>query len=366
MTADPQPNASRASWKGSSLDWRADALHVFAPAEIEEIDGALTHLKSLGDLDFPEITTATFPLPTVGGYFARLRDELRRGRGFVLLRGLPRERYSADDMARIYYGFGVHIGAPGPQSWQGELLGNVIDASDIEADPRGYRKGGRQNFHTDPCRRGGALPALRRAKAGGKSRIASSVGIHDAICERRPDIARRLYAGYRYHRMELDARFGEGVQTSEQPVPIYAVRDGELSSYYMLNYAKMAAQHGFSTLSDFDLEALEEIQRLANSDEFYLDMSIEEGDIQFLNNRIMLHSRSDYEDWPEVARRRHMLRLWLQMPSWPAMPREQVLHTPGDRLLWRRQRRPRMEFPTAYLEDMAQYLREGRKLVAAA
>ena len=365
MTADPQPIASRASWKGSTLDWRADALHVFAPAEIEEIDGALTHLKSLGDLDFPEITTATFPLPTVGGYFARLRDELRRGRGFVLLRGLPRERDSADDMARIYYGFGVHIGAPGPQSWQGELLGNVIDVSDIEADPRGYHKGGRQNFHTDSADVV-ALLCLRRAKAGGKSRIASSVGIHDAICERRPDIARRLYAGYRYHRMELDARFGEGVQTSEQPVPIYAVRDGELSSYYMLNYAKMAAQHGFSTLSDFDLEALEEIQRLANSDEFYLDMSIEEGDIQFLNNRIMLHSRSDYEDWPEVARRRHMLRLWLQMPSWPAMPREQVLHTPGDRLLWRRQRRPRMEFPTAYLEDMAQYLREGRKLVAAA
>ena len=365
MTAPPSPIASRASWKGSTLDWQADALHVFAAAEIEEIDAGLQHLKGLGDLDLPEITTETFPLPTVGNYFVRLREELRYGRGFVLLRGLPRERYSVDDMARIYYGFGAHIGAPGPQSWQGELLGNVIDVSDIEADPRGYHKGGRQNFHTDSTDVV-ALLCLRAAKAGGKSRIASSVGIHDAICERRPDIAQRLYQGYRYRRMELDAKFGEGVVVSPEPVPIYVNRGGELSSYYMLNYAKMAAQHGDGALSDFDMEALEEIQRLANSEEFYLDMSIEEGDIQFLNNRIMLHSRSHYEDWPEVARRRHMLRLWLQMPSWPAMPASQVLHTAGDRLLWRRQRKARMEFPSTYLEDMAQYLREGRKLVAAA
>jgi hypothetical protein len=366
MTAThPSPIASRASWKGSTLDWQKDALHVFAPAEIEEIDAALRHLKSLGDLDLPDITTDAFPLPTVGRYFVRLREELRRGRGFVLLRGLPRERYSIDDMARIYYGFGVHIGAPGPQSWQGELLGNVIDVSDIEADPRGYHKGGRQNFHTDSCDVV-ALLCLRAAKSGGKSRIASSVGIHDAICERRPDIARRLYEGYRYRRMALDAQHGEGVVVSPEPVPVYFVRDGELSSYYMLNYARMAAEAGESTLSDFDMEALEEIQRLANSEEFYLDMSIEEGDIQFLNNRIMLHSRSHYEDHPEVSRRRHMLRLWLQMPSWPDMPPRQVLHTAGDRRLWRRQRRARMEFPSAYLEDMAQYLREGRKLVAAA
>ncbi|MCC7272356.1 MAG: TauD/TfdA family dioxygenase [Alphaproteobacteria bacterium] len=361
----PAPIASPASWRGSTLDWRKDALHVFAPAEIAEIDAGLAHLRSLGDLDFPEITPATFPLPTVGGYFARLREELRFGRGFVLLRGLPRERYSVDDLARIYYGFGAHLGAPGPQSWQGELLGNVIDVSDIEADPRGYHKGGRQNFHTDSCDVV-ALLCLRAAKSGGKSRIASSVGIHDAIVERRPDIARRLYRGYRYRRMDLDAQFGEGVVVSPEPVPIYVRRGDELSSYYMLNYARQAAARGESVLEDADREALDEIQRLAGSDEFYLDMSIDEGDIQFLNNRIMLHSRTEYEDHPEVARRRHMLRLWLQMPSWPAMPQEQVLHTAADRRLWLRQRKARMEFPSAYLAEMARYLEEGRKLVAAA
>ena len=69
-----------------------------------EIDAALSHLRLLGDIDFPGITPDTFPLPSLGGYLAGLGDELRSGRGFLLLRGLPRERYSLDDLARIYVG----------------------------------------------------------------------------------------------------------------------------------------------------------------------------------------------------------------------------------------------------------------------
>ena len=53
-----------------------------------------------------------------------------------MLRGIPREKYSADDMARIYFGLGSYIGKPLTQSYQGDLLGHVIDVSDVEADAR--------------------------------------------------------------------------------------------------------------------------------------------------------------------------------------------------------------------------------------
>jgi len=141
----------RAAWTGATIDYRTDGLHTLAAPEIEEIDAALGHLRGCGDIDFPDITPTNFPLPTLGAFFRDLRDELRFGRGFVLLRGLPRERYSTDDMARIYFGLGAHIGTPLPQSWQGELLGHVIDVSDIEPGARGYHKGGAQRFHTDSC-----------------------------------------------------------------------------------------------------------------------------------------------------------------------------------------------------------------------
>ena len=37
------------------------------------------------------------------------------------------------DTGQLYYGLGVHLGRPVAQSYQGELLGNVIDVSDVEA-----------------------------------------------------------------------------------------------------------------------------------------------------------------------------------------------------------------------------------------
>jgi hypothetical protein len=83
-------------------------------------------------------------------------------------------------------------------------------------------------------------------------------------------------------------------------------------------------------------------------------MNIGEGDIQFLNNRILLHGRTGYEDWPEVARRRHLMRLWLRVPSWPELPENQGVHSPADQPMWLRQRRPSMEVPSRYLAEMTQ------------
>src|SRR5688572_5590080 len=93
----------RANWTGARLDYRHDGLHTLSAPEVAEIDAALVHLRGLGERDFPAITAETFPLPTLGRFFGQLRDELRVGRGFLLLRGIPRERYSTDDMARIYF-----------------------------------------------------------------------------------------------------------------------------------------------------------------------------------------------------------------------------------------------------------------------
>ena len=42
------------------------------------------------------------------------------------------------------------------------------------------------------------------------------------------------------------------------------------------------------------------------------------GDIQFINNYTILHSRTGFVDGPAPERKRHMLRLWLKFPKpWP-------------------------------------------------
>ncbi len=339
----------RAAWTGATIDYRTDGLHMLSVAEVAEIDAALGHLRGLGNLDFPAITTATFPLPTLGSFFRGLRDELRFGRGFVLLRGIPRERYSTDDMARIYFGLGAHIGSALPQSWQGELLGHVIDVSDIEPGARGYHAGGAQRFHTDSCDVV-SLMCLQAAKSGGASRICSSIAVHRRLERERPDLLQVLYDGFVFRRREVDAEHGSGVLVRR--ISVFARTGEEISVFLSGDYPNRAVAAGDAVMTPLQREALDEVQRIAASPETYLDMSIGEGDIQFLNNRLLLHGRTGYEDHHAMARRRHLLRLWLKVPEWPSLPAGQAMHTGEDHPLWWRQRTPFMEVPSRYLAQI--------------
>ena len=44
------------------------------------------------------------------------------------------------------------------------------------------------------------------------------------------------------------------------------------------------------------------------------------GDIQILNNHAILHSRTEFEDWPEPERKRHLLRLLMFTPAFADVP----------------------------------------------
>ncbi|HVH81925.1 MAG TPA: TauD/TfdA family dioxygenase [Stellaceae bacterium] len=349
MSVTLAPAEGPAAWFGPQIDYRVEGMHVLSAGEIAEIDAALAHLHSLGPLDFPDITPEKFPLPTLGGYFASLGEELRHGRGFLLLRGLPRERYSLDDIGLVYYGIGVHLGRPVAQSYQGELLGNVIDVSDVEAQARGYHAGGGQRMHSDNCDVV-ALMCVRAARAGGISRIVSAAAVHNRLLETRPDLLEALCGEWVFRRMELDAQYGTGPLTKR--VVIFSRESGQLTCNVSGSYPYRAAKAGDWVMSSTQIEALDEMARIAASPELYLDMSIGEGDIQFLNNRTILHGRTDYEDSREIATRRHMLRLWLQMPTWPPLPANQGMQSPADYPLWQRQRTPFMEVPTRYLAEM--------------
>ena len=58
-------------------------------------------------------------------------------------------------------------------------------------------------------------------------------------------------------------------------------------------------------------------------EECAVDIDFKRGDIQFLNNFVMLHTRREYVDWPEASRKRHLLRLWLTDVGARPIPKEQ-------------------------------------------
>lgn len=358
----PQPIGGPAAWRGPGLDWTAEGLHVFSEEEIREIDLALRHLKTLGEVDLPDITRESFPLASTARTLEMIRSKLERGRGFALLRGLPRERYSADDMARIFFGIGAYVGRPTAQSYLGEMLGHVMDVSDIEDVPRAYHAGGHMGMHTDSCDIIG-LMCLRAAKSGGASRIVSAVALHDELLASDPEVLRTLYRGFFYRRKDLDGKFGTGRLLSEDRVPVFSGNNDAptpLACYFLPGYAKSAAVRGDAELTALERAAIDHIERVAESPDFYLDMNFAEGDIQFLNNRLVLHGRTDYEDAKSIAQRRHLLRLWLQVPHWPRLPKNQVFHTSEDHALWLQRRSAHMELPSTYFAAMQGLASAGR------
>ncbi|MEN9775285.1 MAG: hypothetical protein RL322_2355, partial [Pseudomonadota bacterium] len=188
------PIQSPGVWRGPEIDWKKEGLHVLSETELAEIDRALAHLLSKGRLDLPEITPETFPLHRMGDFMRALPARLAHGVGFLMLRGLPRRQYSDDDMLRIYAGLGSYISAPMVQSYLGDLIGHVVDVSDVEPKSRGYRKGGGQLMHTDSCDIIG-LMCLRTALSGGESRISSALAVFNEIAEKRPDVLEILERG---------------------------------------------------------------------------------------------------------------------------------------------------------------------------
>lgn len=341
---------SPGAWKGPEIDWTQEGLHVLSDAQLKEIDDALQHLLAQGDVDFPDITQQNFPLGSVGSLMGSLPKRLRDGCGFLMLRGLPRDRYSDDDMARIYFGLGSYIGRTMTQSYLGDLLGHVVDVSDLDPKGRGYRKGGGQLMHTDSCDIIG-LMCLRTAISGGASRISSALTVHNYLAEYHPEALDILRRGLFLKRTDEDGRHATRTY-SEKPVPFFTEHDGEVTCYLPTGYARLAEKSGQVPFGEAESQALLLARKAAASPEHYLDMGFKEGDIQFLNNRMMVHGRTDYEDYKELPKRRHLLRMWLRVESWPKMPTEQIFHTDEDMRLWSVSRRPRMELPSIHDRDL--------------
>jgi hypothetical protein len=363
--ADLTPTRAPAAWRGPDVDWTRECLVLLDDGDLDEIRAALAHLHARLPRGSLPLARADFPLVRVAEKLGRVGHALHAGKGFAMLRGLPRHDFDADQMAQIYFGLSIYLGVPIPQSHRGELLGHVLDLTGYGDVARAYQDGGHMNMHTDSCDIIG-LMCLRTARAGGASRISSSLAIHDTLATERPDLLARLYRGYFFMRGEKDASLGDGRRVSRAPLPVYARVPGwpqQVSCYFLGSYIRRAAQAGHGTLSEADLEAVQAIERMAESPEYYLDMQFQDGDIQFLNNRVILHGRAHYEDAPRIEARRHLMRMWLRAPDWAALPAAQVMHSAEDHRLWLQYRDAGLELPMAYIDSLRVRATEREKQV---
>lgn len=306
-------------WTGPEMEQReAEWTYDLTPSDLAELEAAREAVQVRG-LDITEIRSADFPLPTLGPTLEGLRDEVVNGRGFVRLRGMPVEDRPIVESATMYWGLGTWFGSARSQNAKGHLLGHVYDLggnSAIDPHVRSYATSEEQNFHIDRSDMV-ALLCLRRAKSGGLSRLASSMAVHNVMLARRPDLLERLYQP-----LPVDRR-GE-VPEGKAPfyeAPVFNEYAGHLSVLYSRSHIGSAQRFPEARrLTPEDIEALDMLNALAGAPELRLDMTFMPGDVQILHNHTILHARTAYQDWPEVERKRHLLRLWLSPPNGRPLP----------------------------------------------
>ena len=310
-----KPLNSPAAWHGRDLVGRDDWILSLERSHVEELETALAAVVERG-LDPVQITAADFPLPTLSSLCRQMRSELEGGRGFVVLRGLPVQHFSAAQIARMFWGLGTHVGSAEPQDGAGNLLHHVRDTGmDLDKhDVRAYQTNRAIGYHND-----GAdvflLLCVQAARHGGRTRLVSSAAVFNEILARRDDLARILQEPFYF-----DAR---GQQAPGRPpyqlVPIFNFHAGYLNVLYKREYIDLALRFPqVPALSEQQIEALDLLDEVC--DELALEFEVRPGEILIVNNYDLLHARSAYRDQGPGAQKRHMLRLWVSIPNGRPLP----------------------------------------------
>ncbi len=315
---------------GLSSPGRSDWIEHLSGDEIADVESAVRQLETAPALS---ILSNDVSLPTLGPCLRGLLDEVLNGRGFVLIRSLPVERWTRREAAIAFLAIGAHLGLLRMQNAAGHLLGHVQDLGRSSNDPntRIYQTRERQTHHTDSCDVVGLL-CLRAAKSGGLSNLVSSTTIFNEMRRRRPDLLKVLLEP-----IETDRR-GEVPEGSKPyfTIPVFNYHDGLVSAIYQRQYIESARRFpDVAPLTATQIEALDLLDQLANDPKLNLMMELRPGDIQLVHNHTILHDRTGFEDYPEPERKRHLLRLWLAPPGARSLPKVFAERfgsiTPGER-----------------------------------
>ncbi|HET6950530.1 MAG TPA: TauD/TfdA family dioxygenase [Acidimicrobiales bacterium] len=299
----------------TQCEWRTGEVgdsYIFHLTDdhLAELDAALAGAETQVD-DVLDITRELFPLPTLGPELATIADDLVNGRGMVLIRGVPVDRYSKDRASAIYWGVGMHLGHPWPQNAKGHLLGDVADQGKSVDDPtaRGNELGGVPlPFHSDGSDLVGLL-CLDAGAGGGDSLVANAVTIHNDLVREAPGLAAELYRPFPY---DLRGEHAPGSR-SWYTMPVFSRRGDRLFVRYIRPYIESSKRHPDAPRpSEAARAALDRVDAMCADPQYRVALGMRPGDMQFVNNYHVLHARDAYIDDRAAGKVRHLKRLWLE------------------------------------------------------
>jgi hypothetical protein len=259
---------------------------------------------------------AHYALPEAAAFFTKVRGILERGVGFVLIDRLPVEDMSEEEAKSVYWVLSKLIGRPVAQKWNGTMMMDVWDSGKKPTPGSGVRLSQTSidlayhsdNAHNDAPAEYVGLLALKIAREGGLSSVMSFYTVHNYLRRHHPDELKRLYKPFFWDRM-LEHRPDDSALFN---APIFRYVDGDLQARLgtlQIRNAYALLEGGMDAATE---QALAALDRAFSDEHNAVSMMLQPGQIQFLNNRIIGHSRTEFVDCDDPALKRHLVRIWLR------------------------------------------------------
>jgi alpha-ketoglutarate-dependent taurine dioxygenase len=310
MVAQALPE--RLLWRGDTLP--AEAGRLLLPAAVERELDTIVEALVRDPLPLLLLRPEDFVLDAARTFMGTVKRTIDDGPGFAIVDRLPVERWPVDGARTVWWLLASLVARPVAQKWDGTA---IYDVTDLGKPPgNGVRPdvtNAEQNFHTDnsynnvPPHYVG-LMCVRTAMEGGVSGIVSFATAHEEMRRRHPDLLPRLYRPFYFDRQREHAP--DDVMTTHHPM--LDASDGRL----VARLSRFQVRNGYtlagSTLDAEGEAALEAFEAILNEPGMAARFQFEPGQMQIIDNRALGHKRTGFRDWPDAARKRLLVRLWLR------------------------------------------------------
>lgn len=304
----------------ASFTWDTDTLWERTAWRIQVTDQLLSVFRqtvadlALDDGFFESYAHGEIALPGLQELADEMRKELQEGSGVVWLKGSPASGFTETQMKFFFLAVGEAMG---------NTIGNYGRLYDVK-DHGGSHKKERipvsqtratTGFHTDSSAHNTmpdivALLCVQPARTGGESLVVSAAAVHEELRKTNPEALTLLYR--EFIRDVVTPGVGktrEALLNNRFPVFSQGLYGPGVSFRYMRYWIEKGHQEADLALSDEELAALDTLDMLLSLPQFAAQFKLEAGDQVWVNNHMVAHNRTGYEEDPQEPR--HLVRMWI-------------------------------------------------------
>lgn len=299
------------AWTRSTLSEEDWLVKVSSPCR-EEMLGWLDFIR-IQPLPLLLRKPDQFEMPHCWALMAKVRKVLKQGVGHAILDRLPLDEMDIDEVKALNWVLCSMLARPVPQKWDGTMIYDVRD------EGKTYGIGTRASvtnvgldFHSDNAFNAFVpnyvvLVCLNPAQEGGLSRVLSYASVHNILRQKFKRHLFRLYQPFYFDRQKEHAPS----EARTRRYPIFSF-DGQLHTRCNPILVRNGYHLAGEVLDEQGEAALMVLEEVLSCEFLWWEGMLERGQVQFLNNLELAHTRTAFRDAPDSALKRHMVRYWLR------------------------------------------------------